>query len=119
MAEGEWVVFTGRCSSADRDRVLSLVGGDVCVTSTRLVFMPNRLAALFGRRPWVLRLDQIGRTSAEDLDLRGWPGPLRALRIYPTWPSDGVGSAARTVVMARPELVAELLKAIEAAQGDR
>ena len=61
LARGEsvrWSVFANREQSANRQ-----VGGRLFVTTTRLLFEPNRFDSLTGGRPWRLRFDDIAQVE--------------------------------------------------------
>ena len=104
---GEKVLFAQRCSWAPRARWISLVGGAILVTSRRIIFTPNLLAAILGRRPWALWIGEIESAQIASLDVGRPFGSLPALHISlaaETHPA----ARTRTVVMRRPELLDDL-----------
>ncbi len=57
--DGERVLFDAPGSEVRGQSALSLVGGHVYVTSRHVVFTPNYLAVLVGRKPWVRDIEAI------------------------------------------------------------
>jgi hypothetical protein len=112
---GEDLLYRGRCSWAARRRWISLVGGEVLVTTHRLVFMPNLLAAFLGRRSWHEPLGEIDHTDAEPLDAGRVFGALHSLRVVLTT-SAGTAPRSRTIVLRSEGGVAELSAWIDRAK---
>ena len=104
----ERVLYSERCSYAPRNRALSFVGGEVSVTTQRVVFEPNLLAALLRRRPWELRYNEIVETRTDHIDA-GWPwGPLPALRIITN--NSGARIPNQDILVLRNEELADQLE---------
>ena len=112
---GEEVLFADRCSWAPHDRWISLVGGAIHVTNRRIIFTPNVLAAILGRRPWAQRIGQIESAQIDTLEVGRPFGSLPALRISLTAETHPT-ARNRTVVMPRPDLVHDLAAWINRAQ---
>lgn len=105
--DDEEVTYSHRCSSATPDRWRSLVGGTVYVTSRRLVFIPNALGALLGRKPWAEALGDIAGTRVDMLEATRVFGALPVLRVSIAGSDEGT-TRTRTIVMTRSDEVTEL-----------
>jgi hypothetical protein len=101
---GEDLLYRDRCSWARRPRWISLVGGEVFVTTRRLVFQPNVLAALVEKAAWEEALGESDHTHAEPLDSGRPFGTLPSLHIVTA--ADAAGS--RIIVVKTDDQVAEL-----------
>lgn len=112
--DGEETLFSQGCSSAQRARWYALVGGTVYVTTHHLVFIPNVLAALIGRRPWTFPIAHVQDTETDMLHATRFLDAMPALRVVVEEP-DGT-TQVRTLVMTRSEHVADLAAAIEEAR---
>jgi len=112
--DAEEVLFTHPCSSATHDRVRSLVGGDIHVTSHHVVFTPNVLAAILGRRPWVQRISEVSGTKMETVELGRVGGAQPALRLLVA--AGAQPALRRTVFMTTNDQVGELAASIDRAR---
>ena len=112
----ETVLFSSKCSYVPRMELLSLVGGTISVTSERLVFVPNALASLIGRRRWVLLVRDVVQARTAQVDLRWWPGPLAAVQFEVEEPPATSATVTRTIVMANEQLAVGLTAAIKEAR---
>lgn len=63
--------------SANRTRGSRAIGGRLFLTSRRLVFMPNRVDALFTARPWAAPLGAVRDVGVESRDGNPFSGGLR------------------------------------------
>ncbi len=116
MADDERVLYAHNCSFAPNDRLVSLVGGEVFVTSKRVIFVPNRFAAFVGGKPWEYPLSEVTATQPKSSARIKPLGDLPALTLLISQADDD-RSRKRTVTMPTAEAVAELSNAIEQARG--
>jgi hypothetical protein len=114
IADDEQVLYAQSCSYARADWLFSLVGGEIFVTSKRVIFVPNRLAALIGRQPWEHRLCEVTALGPEFLTRIKPVGVLPTLTLL-IGPAADDKKRKRTVTMSTSESVAALSDAIERA----
>jgi hypothetical protein len=107
LYDGEEILFAHACSWAPRDRWLSFVGGEILVTTHRIIFTPNVFAAVLRRAPWVHRIAEIEGTQIDMLEARRPFGTLPVLRILVAAEPHST-KQTRTVVMSTSDLVADL-----------
>jgi hypothetical protein len=112
IADDEQVLYAQSCSYARADWVFSLVGGEIFVTSKRVIFVPNRLAALIGRQPWEHLLSEVTTLGPEFMTRIKPIGALPALTLL-IRPAADDKTGKRTVTMSTSESVAALSDAIE------
>jgi hypothetical protein len=112
IADDEQVLYAQSCSYARADWVFSLVGGEIFVTSKRVIFVPNRLAALIGRQPWEHLLSEVTALGPEFMTRIKPVGVLPALKLL-IRPAADDKTGKRTVTMSTSESVAALSDAIE------
>jgi hypothetical protein len=63
---------------ANRTQGSRAIGGRLFLTSWRLVFMPNRLDALLGARPWAAPLAAVRGVGVQPRDGNAFSGGLRS-----------------------------------------
>jgi hypothetical protein len=112
LEPGEDLLYRDHCSWAPRARWISLVGGEILVTTRCLAFRPNLLAALMGRESWQEPLGDIDDTYAEPLNTGRVFGALASLRVVLA-ANPEPAPRSRTIVMKSPEAVAELRMSID------
>jgi hypothetical protein len=112
LEPGEDLFYRNHCSWAPRARWISLVGGEIFVTTRCVAFRPNLLAALMGRESWQEPLGDIDDMYAEPLNTGRVFGALPSLRVVLTADAE-TAPRSRTIVMKSAEAVGELRMSID------
>ena len=112
----EHLLLTQQCSDKFGKGLLAMVAGQVHVTSGQVIFTPNFLGVLIGRKSWSYPIAEVSETRREVVELGRGFGTSSALQLTVLRGSNAE-TLTKTLVMPRPEHADELLSTIERARG--
>lgn len=114
MLADERVLLVARCSEVFGDRLLSMVGDEVFVTSRHVVFTPNYLGFALGHRPWSWPIEEVVGATTEMIK-RPHVGMTDGVRLVLRVNGEGE-SERKTFWMAQRADAAEFPRAVERAR---
>jgi hypothetical protein len=108
----EQVWLTRPCSDKFASGLLAMVGGEIHVTSAHIIFTPNYLGVLVGRKPWSYPIADISEMHLDFVELGSRFGTAAALQVTIPHGSDAA-NLTKTLVMHRGQNAEDVLGAIE------
>ncbi len=108
----EQVWLTQKCSDKFGARLLAMVSGEIHVTSSQIIFTPNYLGGLVGRKAWSYPIADISEMHCEVVELGRRFGSASALQVTVQQRSEAE-SLTKTLVMPLAQNADEVLRAIE------